>query len=60
MIGIVLLSVCIIGLTILAMAVGPLFSRPCLRGSCGVLASSDADGAEPKCGTCPLRQGRKE
>lgn len=58
MIGIILLSVCIMGLTILALAIGPLFSRPCLRGSCATLVDPAAREPDRGCGTCPLRQTR--
>ena len=55
MTGIVLLSIGIVAVAMLAMAVGVLFSRPCLRGSCTVVESiADQLGAST-CEACPLR-----
>ncbi len=55
MIAVALLSILVIGLVMLAMAVGALFSRPCLRGSCGGLGSGDGDDTL-RCTACPLRR----
>lgn len=41
------------GTAIAAMAVGVMFKRPCLRGSCGGPAVLDADGKKISCETCP-------
>ena len=60
MIGIALLSVCVVGLVMLIMAVGPIFSRRCLRGSCGGPPSADASSDGFECETCPLRQPRRK
>lgn len=55
MIAVVLLSICVIGLAMVAMAVGALFSRPCLRGSCGGLGPGSGNEAFD-CAACPLRR----
>ena len=52
---VVLLSIGVLALVMLAMAVGPLFSRRCLRGSCGALGAQGVDGDESGCEGCPLR-----
>lgn len=38
-----------------AMAIGVIFRRPCLRGSCGGPAVIGPDGEKISCGTCPNR-----
>jgi hypothetical protein len=50
------LAVALIGLAVLAMAVGVIFRRPCLRGSCGGTAVADADGQRLDCAACPNRR----
>jgi hypothetical protein len=58
MMVVLLLSVGIVAAVMLAMAVGVLVSRPCLRGSCGALGFLvDEDGGAP-CEACPLRDSR--
>jgi hypothetical protein len=52
-----LLTVLVVGMAMLALAVGVLFSRPCLRGSCGGPDVLGPDGEPPGCGHCPLRPG---
>ncbi len=39
-----------------AMAVGVLFKRPCLRGSCGGPALTGPDGEKLSCEGCPNRK----
>jgi hypothetical protein len=39
-----------------AMAIGVIFRRPCLRGSCGGPEVRAADGGKISCGTCPNRR----
>ena len=56
MTAVILLSICIIGLVMLAMAVGTMFSNRCLRGSCGGPDVLGPDGAALSCGSCPRRQ----
>ena len=49
------LAVVLIGAAVLAMAVGVIFRRPCLRGSCGGPAISGPDGEKISCSDCPNR-----
>ena len=56
MLGLVLLTAIVIGLIMLAMAVGLLFSNRCLRGSCGGPELLGPDGEPLSCETCPLRR----
>lgn len=53
---IVLASVLLVGAAVAAMAIGVMFRRPCLRGSCGGAAVRDAKGDSLSCATCPKRQ----
>ena len=50
-----LLTTVIIGLAMLVMAVGVLFSNRCLRGFCGGEAPGP-DGDSLSCETCPMRK----
>jgi hypothetical protein len=45
-----------VGLAVAAMAVGVMFKRPCLRGSCGGPALHTAGGEKVSCATCPNRK----
>ncbi len=45
-----------IGIAVAAMAVGVMFKRPCLRGSCGGPALHTAGGEKLSCATCPNRK----
>jgi len=45
----------LIGAAVLAMAVGVIFKRPCLRGSCGGPAVIGRDGEKISCSDCPNR-----
>lgn len=56
--GLFLLTSAVIGLVMLAMAVGVLFNYPCLRGSCGGPEVAGPDGRPLSCDTCPNR-GRR-
>jgi hypothetical protein len=49
------LAVVLIGAAVLAMAVGVIFRRPCLRGSCGGPAVVGPDGEKISCSDCPNR-----
>lgn len=40
---------------VVAMAIGVIFRRPCLRGSCGGPAVHGPDGEKLSCGQCPNR-----
>jgi hypothetical protein len=51
-----LLALAAIGITVAAMAVGVIFKRPCLRGSCGGTAVLAPDGTRLSCATCPNRK----
>ncbi len=54
-----LLSLTLIAIAMLIMAVGVIFKRPCLRGSCGGPAIFDRDGDPLSCGACPRRKERE-
>ena len=56
MVTIFLLTTVLIGLAMLVMAVGVLFSNRCLRGSCGGEAVLGPDGDSLSCETCPMRK----
>ena len=49
------LAAVLIGVAVLAMAVGVIFKRPCLRGSCGGPAVLGPDGEMISCSDCPNR-----
>ena len=51
-----LLALAAIGIVIAAMAVGVMFKRPCLRGSCGGPAVLSRNGQKLSCATCPNRK----
>jgi len=53
-----LLVLGLMGLGMLAMAVGVIFNRPCLRGSCGGPEVMGGDGEPISCGACPNRPNR--
>jgi hypothetical protein len=50
----------LIGIAVLAMAIGVIFRRPCLRGSCGGEALRGPDGEPLSCGNCPRRTATLE
>ena len=54
--AIVFLSVLIFGTAMAIMAVGVMFHRPCLRGSCGGPEVAGPDGESLSCSTCPRRR----
>ena len=55
-----LISFVAFGLSMLAMAVGVLFGRPAIRGSCAGIAGL-CDGSERSlCEFCPHRQARRQ
>lgn len=47
-------------LVMLIMAVGVIFKRPCLRGSCGGPEVVGANGESLSCATCPNRNKKKQ
>lgn len=49
------LALGLMGLAVLAMAVGVIFKRPCLRGSCGGPEVMGSDGESISCAACPNR-----
>lgn len=51
-----LLTVSVFGVAMLIMAVGVIFRRPCLRGSCGGPEILDGSGESLSCATCPNRK----
>ena len=53
---VVLASVVLIGASVAAMAIGVMFRRPCLRGSCGGPEVRTASGESLSCATCPNRK----
>ena len=53
---VLLLTLAAIGIAIAAMAIGVMFKRPCLRGSCGGPAVVGTDGTKLSCATCPDRK----
>jgi hypothetical protein len=48
-----------VGVGVLAMAIGVMFRRPCLRGSCGGPELRTAGGEKLSCADCPNRKRRK-
>jgi len=50
-----LLVLAVMGAAVLAMAVGVIFKRPCLRGSCGGPEVMGGDGEPISCAACPNR-----
>jgi hypothetical protein len=48
--------VLLFGAAVLAMSVGVIFKRPCLRGSCGGAAVIGPDGEKLSCADCPNRK----
>jgi hypothetical protein len=46
----------LLGLGVAAMAIGAMFRRPCLRGSCGGAAVTGPGGEKLSCGACPNRK----
>lgn len=53
---VLLVSVLLVGIAVAGMAIGVMFRRPCLRGSCGGPAVRDAQGRSLSCEACPRRQ----
>jgi hypothetical protein len=51
-----LLALAAIGIAVAAMAVGVMFKRPCLRGSCGGPAVLGPDDQKLSCASCPNRK----
>ena len=49
-------TLALIGAGVLAMAVGVIFRRPCLRGSCGGPEARTREGERLSCAACPNRK----
>ena len=54
--GILVLTVAAMAVTMLAMAIGVVLKRPCLRGSCGGPEVLDPEGEPLSCEACPRRR----
>jgi len=54
------LAVVLLGLGVAGMAIGVMFRRPCLRGSCGGPEVLGPHGEKISCATCPNRRGRED
>jgi hypothetical protein len=50
------IAVVLLGLGVAGMAIGVMFRRPCLRGSCGGPAVLGPDGQKISCDACPNRR----
>lgn len=57
--AILLLTLAAFAIAMLIMAVGIIFKRPCLRGSCGGPDVLGRDGKPLTCATCPNRKGNR-
>lgn len=57
---VVLASVVLVSVSVAAMAIGVMFRRPCLRGSCGGPELRTAGGEKLSCITCPNRKRRRQ
>ncbi|MCC7327684.1 MAG: hypothetical protein IT521_12880 [Burkholderiales bacterium] len=53
-----LLALALFAVGMLAMAIGVIFRRPCLRGSCGGPEVTSTSGERLSCAACPNRRGR--
>ena len=51
-----LLTLAVIAGVLTAMAIGVMFKRPCLRGSCGGTAVQSPAGQSLSCAACPNRK----
>ncbi len=51
-----LVVLALLALGMLGMAIGVIFKRPCLRGSCGGPALHTANGEKISCASCPNRK----
>ena len=54
-----LLVLAVMGVVMLIMAVGVIFDRPCLRGSCGGPEVAGPDGEAISCAACPNRPSNR-
>ena len=51
-------SLVLVGASVAAMAIGVIFRRPCLRGSCGGPEVKTPGGDSLSCATCPNRKNK--
>ena len=56
---VLLASVVLVGASVAAMAIGVMFHRPCLRGSCGGSEVRLPSGESLSCATCPNRKSKR-
>ena len=56
MLGLVVITVTVFAVVMLAMAVGVIMKRPCLRGSCSGPEVLDSEGDPVSCEACPRRR----
>jgi hypothetical protein len=59
LVAILAASLLLVGASIAAMAIGVMFRRPCLRGSCGGPDVRGPAGESLSCATCPNRERRE-
>ncbi len=57
--AVLLMTLAIFLIVMLIMAVGVLFKRPCLRGSCGGPDVMGPDGEPVTCATCPNKDKKR-
>lgn len=50
------IAAALFALAVAAMAIGVMFRRPCLRGSCGGPEALGPNGEKLSCGACPNRK----
>ena len=58
--AVLFLTLTVFLLVVLGMAVGVIFRRPCLRGSCGGPEVVGAGGEPLSCSTCPNRKKNRQ
>ncbi len=57
--ALVLLTLTVFAIAMAIMAIGVIFRRPCLRGSCGGPDMLGPGGESLTCATCPNRKQRR-
>lgn len=57
--AVLIMTLAIFLIVMLIMAVGVLFKRPCLRGSCGGPEVMGPDGEPVTCATCPNKDKKR-
>lgn len=58
--SLILLTIAVMGIVVLAMSVGVIFTGRCLRGSCGGPDVLGPDGEPLSCANCPKRKLRQQ